>query len=67
MSQFQFKSRFDQFLRRLFPEHYSETAKCTLCKQRGHKSRMVNDGTYGWFCNEEECAEYNFWAGMRSP
>jgi hypothetical protein len=43
-----------RFLRWLFPAYYSEVARCVKCGSIVSKTRMVKDGAYGWFCNEEE-------------
>jgi hypothetical protein len=46
-----------KFLEWLFPERYSETAKCAACGAVVSKTRMVQAPS-GWFCNEEEAYEY---------
>jgi hypothetical protein len=46
-----------KFLEWLFPERYSETAKCAACGAAVSKTRMVQAPS-GWFCNEEEAYEY---------
>jgi hypothetical protein len=51
-------SRRRRFLEWLFREHYTETAVCKECSAVVSKTRMVRDSSYGWFCNEDELANY---------
>jgi hypothetical protein len=44
-------------------EHYSETARCTLCGAIGYKSRMIDETAFGWFCNDDEAEEFWFHTG----
>ena len=46
------------FLEWLFPARYAETAKCRECGSVVHKTRMVRDPEWGWFCNDDELDNY---------
>lgn len=53
------KNRIDRLMQWIFPARYSESATCGACGSVKCKSSMVNDGAYGWFCNDGEF--HNFW------
>lgn len=42
-------------LKRIFSEYYADTPRCQACGARDrHRSRMVYEPGYGWFCTKEE-------------
>ena len=44
-------------LRWIFPNWYTDTAKCITCGTTVSKIRMVRSGNK-WFCSEDEAYEY---------